>query len=60
MNWSEKVLADPYLSKPARHLAAVIAKNFAALNARYAVFTTPNVLALSIPPVAQSVAPAMN
>jgi hypothetical protein len=38
MNWSEKVLADPYLTHGARKLAAVIAKNFAALNARYAIF----------------------
>ena len=38
MNWSEKVLADPYLSHGARQLAAVIAKNFAAINARYAIF----------------------
>jgi hypothetical protein len=38
MNWPEKVLADQYLSHGARQLAAVIAKNFASLSARYAIF----------------------
>jgi hypothetical protein len=38
MNWPEKVLADPYLSHGARQLAEVIAKNFASLSARYAIF----------------------
>jgi hypothetical protein len=38
MNWSEKVLADPYLTHGARQLAAVIAKTFASINARYAIF----------------------
>ena len=38
MNWTDKVLADPHLSRAARQLAAVIARNFAATNARYALF----------------------
>jgi hypothetical protein len=38
MNWTDRVLADPYLCRAARQLAAVIAKNFAATNARYALF----------------------